>query len=116
MKVGDYARTKNGNIFKIEDITDVSTLDYSKKIIFDSTGWYTTNDEIIKCEEKPIDLVQVGDYVNGCYIQKIFKNKNGIMECLLDSDYEFSSIIKNDEIKSIVTKEQFKSMEYRIGK
>lgn len=59
--------------------------------------------------------MKIGDYVNGCYIQKIFKNENGIMECLLDSDYEFSSIIKNDEIKSIVTKEQFESMEYRIG-
>jgi len=112
MKIGDYARTKNGNIFKIEDITDVSTFDYSKKIIFDSTGWYVTNEEIIKSSDKLIDLVQVGDVIttnNLCgEITKIDGDK--IYTTCYDGEYCSAS-----DIKSIVTKEMFASMEYRIG-
>ena len=116
MKIGDYARTKNGNIFKIEDITDVSTFDYSKKIIFDSTGWYVTNEEIIKSSDKLIDLVQVGDYVNGEKITRVIP-EDVCGDEVLDYQHIFvgDEEIYKEDIKSIVTKEQFESMEYKLG-
>lgn len=59
--------------------------------------------------------MKVGDYVNESYIQEIKEIKNNEMTCMLDSDYEFYSHIKNEDIKSIVTKEQFSQMEYKVG-
>ena len=53
-----------------------------------------------------IDLIEVGDYVNGYKVTSKdqflgFGNHDWYMT--------------NDEIKSIVTKEQFESMEYKVG-
>ena len=79
----------------------------------------------IVARHKPIDLVEVGDYVNGYKIEEVNNNLNehkGICNCLdtylwcvneLDK-FEEIEIFEND-IKSIVTKEQFNSMKYVIG-
>ena len=61
-----------------------------------------------------IDLIEVGDYVNGSYIQEIISIKNNEMKCMLDSDYELISTIKNEDIETILTKEQFSQMEYKV--
>lgn len=70
-----------------------------------------------------IDLIEIGDYVNGSEVWR-FENKYnaednkfisvGIVteNCYLD--YTDSWILEKD-IKTIVTKEQFKNMEYKIG-
>lgn len=61
-----------------------------------------------------IDLIELGDYVNGEIVTKI-KEWNS----LIDGNFRYVvtchyEIIRADEIKSIVTKEQFKEMEYRV--
>lgn len=105
MKV--YARTKDGYIGEIVEVGK-----YTLTMSINGVIRYVDIDNVKNTSPHIIELVEIGDYVDGCYIQKIFKNENGIMECLLDSDYEFSSIIKNDEIESIVTKEQFAKGEF----
>lgn len=69
-----------------------------------------------------IDLIEVGDYVNGKKVIKIvgkniFGNKNVICsddDLLKITDRVMRYIYTNDGIKSIVTKEQFESMEYKV--
>lgn len=56
-----------------------------------------------------IDLIEVGDYVNGELVDETSNGTLGII-----SIDEFIPIDKA-KIKSIVTKEQFKSMEYKVG-
>ena len=76
-----------------------------------------------------IDLIEVGDYVNGCYVSNKRASVNehleghpkgiGIIKCNAyfnqgnynDCKFEW---IEEKDIKSIVTKEQFESMKYSL--
>lgn len=116
MKVGDYVRTKDGWIYKIEDGEEFyeDSVDVGIGIIPDVDGiWvdkehfsYVDKREIIKSSPNIIDLIEVGDYVNG---KEVINCKEKWIQ-LYDK-----RTINDDEIKSIVTKEQFESMKYRIG-
>lgn len=115
MKVGDYVRTKHlgGSIERIIEIipiektpdlielytTDISTL-YNSRI---------TKDEIIKSSPNIIDLIEVGDYVDR--LRVVEKQEDYIVVETFD---ERIFIYKNEPIKSIVTKERFESMEYKV--
>lgn len=65
-------------------------------------------ENIIKSSPNIIDILQVGDYVNG---YKITGKSN--LNILYTYDEQVMLTSKN--IKSIVTKEAFESMEYKIG-
>lgn len=111
MNVGDYARTKYG-IEKITDIKEWVNFQGYEKIITTDKNQYETlyeQSEIIKSSPNLIDLIEVGDYVNGLYV-------HGITDYGLEV-YMFGDAkecLKEDEIKTIVTKEQFKNMEYEV--
>ena len=120
IKVGEYIRIKHNGIFKIDDI------DFERLKIVDSKNRvhefedleemedYIKND-IKKHSSNIIDLIEVGDYVNGYKIfridvidgEKVFK----INEC---SFTEFLRTWKNKDIKSIVTHESFNSIKYEV--
>ena len=117
MKVGDYARTCYGTIFKIENITEIDVDgEYFKSkvkknsVIKDLPNFIYEEGEILnKTSPNIIDLIEVGDYVN----------EEKVLEVLIDRNMsriktELSTFF-NDEIKSIVTKEQFSQMKYKIG-
>lgn len=80
--------------------------------------------KFIKVSYNIIDILEVGDYVNGYKVEKVNNNLSehkGICNSLdtylwgindLD-EFEKIVIFEND-IKSVVTKEEFESMKYRI--
>ena len=117
MKIGDYVRFKdkreNTYIRKIIDLThpwaflvvDENTINSNK----------VSEKNIIKSSPNIIDLIEVGDYVNGEKITGIGKDRNDekIIYYEIPSDYGEDDF-KNEDIKSIVTKEQFESMEYEV--
>lgn len=121
IKVGDYVRTKEGKIrkitdkyqfnkygefyFKIEEKSKTSNgTEYSMDVI--------NIKDIVKHSPNIIELIEEGDYVNGREVEDIIKtDKKHILYCT--GDYVSGGIQKN-EIKSIVTKEQFSSLEYII--
>lgn len=124
MNVGDYVRTDTGIIQKIDKIYEqndtndthiqlnkmgagksVFILDNGKELLY-SKG------EVIKSSPNIIDLIEVGDYVNGVLIN--IKDDKGVYHGAYDSKDEVH-ITKVEDIKSIVTYEQFKSMEYKVG-
>lgn len=125
MKIGDYARTKDGIILKIKDIEDIYTTDniYIGLLIYDNEGHFVNDVEIIK-SGSIIDLIEVGDYVNGMEVMDAdWINENGeYEEGLAFPMYASDDLdvienwlpLKNVKIKSIVTKEQFSQMEYKI--
>lgn len=114
MKVGDYVRTKNGNIFKIKKIDDELFLE---TFYYVSNDTFVTKDLILKSSPNIIDLIEVGDYVNGKLVIKvatdyIFDYSEEIKIIYFsENDY----IYRNQDIKSIVTREQFSSIEYKVG-
>ena len=94
-------------IFDNENIT---------KRFVDGSYIYLTDDELNKVEESIIksspnikDLIQVGDYVNGEMVTEI-KDGKPFKEDYNDSYYSYYF----DNIYSIVTKEQFNSMKYKL--
>lgn len=67
-----------------------------------------------------IDLIEVGDYVNGMKVTMIAGTYHGRKDkaiyCEHNGDENWKQVmIYDDEIKSIVTKEQFESMKYNVG-
>lgn len=106
MKVGEYCRTDKGKIGKIVHFEPRDKYPYSyDRVILDTEGHKRTTRNIIKCSSNIIDLIEVGDYVNGFYV--INKPFNQRIHTEFDDFFE-------EDIKSIVTKEQFESMEYKV--
>lgn len=56
-----------------------------------------------------MDILKIGDFVNGCKVHNIAN----CLTIILDNEENISWINPSD-IKSIVTKEQFENMEYKI--
>ena len=61
-----------------------------------------------------IDILEIGDYVNGYPIYEIVEYEDDTRAIVIANDNK-SIIWKKQDIKSIVTKQQFENMEYRIG-
>ena len=107
MNVGDYVRTEISslNLQRIGKIKKIISEDF----IHTDIGTYD-KENIIKSSPNIIDLIEVGDYVNGRIVDDcIYLDKLGLIG--------LTELEKEDEklIKSIVTKEQFESMEYKVG-
>ena len=127
LKVGDYVRNKYG-IAKVLEISEdvvkqIQTIKFDRPICF----WVnpkteeernrtnilpiTPNIDLDKIKiGKLIDLIEVGDYVNGIQIN----------DRIGDSVWHFSTYgdddecLENKDIKTIVTHEQMEAMEYKI--
>ena len=111
MKTGDYVRTKSGYLRKIIAIYN-GYVEVDDKCFCSYANAQIENDEIVKTSPNIIDLIEIGDYVNGAIVTKVVND----IECnYIEIDYSYNERgIRNKDIKSIVTKEQFESMEYKI--
>ena len=125
LKEGMYVRYTRGAINgyvppRIARIVDCS----DNELIKIDTGQIILRSDVIEASYNPIDLIEVGDYVNGLRVEK---NKYG--ELYTSYVYYGGDIgkmcevyttwlkeYKKDKIYSIVTKEQFETMKYIIEK
>ena len=118
IKVGDYVRTYNlgGSIEKIiEILPKEKTDDLIERYTTDISAKYMlriTKEEIIKSSPNIIDLIEVGDYVNGHRVLDIAEAPKRVL--YLNDISQKGALLPRENIKSIVTKEQFESMEYKI--
>ena len=70
-------------------------------------------DKIVKHSKQLIDLIEVGDYVNGHLVVDVDDINTGCMrEVYCEDDEDFG--LWNEHINTIVTKEQYKSVEYIV--
>ena len=80
LEVGMYARTKEGFIAKIKEIKTNERLHLYLKTIY--TDNYQIDmvleDEISKASNNIIDLIEIGDYVNGHTVKMIKEDKSKI--------------------------------------
>ena len=81
---------------------------------------YFFNEIIGEPSFNPIDLIEVGDYVNGSLVININYDINldeDVVESISIFDYSIEGfdVLHEKDIKTIVTKEQFESVSYRIG-
>ena len=117
IKVGDYVRFKDGTIDQIQDIRN--TLSGGKLIGFYKRNSYKSDigfkNSVVKHSSNIIDLIECGDYVNGILVT----GKEGTLLYIeikgIDrSGYHIPISQYGEGIKSIVTKEQFQSVEFRL--
>ena len=126
IQVGEYVRTKHFGIARCIKIFG------EKKQLFlfdklDEECWSGDLENVLfECDlEKVIkkhsfniiDLIEEGDYVNGNEIALEAPNPDPLCDPIygyFDRYGELVGIIENEDIKSIVTKEQFKSIEYEV--
>lgn len=124
LKVGMYVRIKWGNglqtISQCKNIVDMGDTQYAKEDFYihtDHSGEVIYKTMIVKSSFNIIDLVECGDYVNGYKVSLRGYDYADFVQC----DYPVENGTTNhykfyeQAIKSIVTKEQFSSMEYRLG-
>jgi len=122
IKVGDWIKTKGGNICKVLQIrkqyrftTNTGHPSITPERYFvDNIKQYSISKPYVKKHSKNIiDLIEINDYVNGSrvidiveapvravYVDKITK---GALEPIINKD-----------IQSIITKEQFKQIKYIV--
>lgn len=118
IKVGEYVRTIDGNIGKIEQINKEPTDD---NVIYAVTdNWVGMYEEIVKHSPNIIDLVQEGDYIQledrGERFYEVTTDYQGKL-AIIDigwNEYEEIDETYNQNIKSIVTHEQFNQVKYEV--
>lgn len=117
IQVGEYIRTNKGNIGKFKYYAkDDDTIVYFKN----GLGFTCIKQDDIKIHSlNIIDLIETGDYVNGMQILKIEKRqivKPYVTVALVykAKDCEYWINLNEKTIQTIVTKEQFSSMEYKL--
>ena len=125
IEVGEYIRTSRGIIGKIIRV-EFDEIDKSLKwYVFLGKDEFGIEKEIyinkpyIKNHSKePIDLIEVGDYVNG---KRVFATNNRINDngekVILTENYDEwtdDGVIANKDIETILTKELFEANCYKV--
>lgn len=110
LKVGMYVRYTRGAINgcvppKIAKLVDCS--DYV--LVSIDNGQVILRNDVIKASYNIIDLIEVGDYVNGLPVVHNAKENGGNIVIVSNG-----SPYNEENIKSIVTKEQFNSVKYEV--
>lgn len=119
IQVGEYCRTKQGKIAKlikkgIDSNIKESYMTFNDYII----GYYGSGykriyeddfDKITKHSFNIIDLIEEGDYVNGLKVADVNEGGVSYFDEVEGQYYDIG------EIKSIVTKERFEEVEYKVN-
>lgn len=125
LEVGQFVRTKSGYICKIINANDFRepNMKYGVEANYLKDVMFIGNDDIVKASYNIIDVLKVGDYVNGSKILGFENEYNeeddkfvpfGVIteNCFLENA---DSWIINKDIKSVITREQMEQMAYKVG-
>nr|DAT00377.1 MAG TPA: hypothetical protein [Caudoviricetes sp.] len=121
LEVGMYVRGKyyqyRGKIGKIiKNYNNDLEISYKDGILKTNVGSfiddnYDINGKQYKASFDIIDILEVGDYVNGHRVEEInFEDE----EIFTDSEY-YCGIVKFCNIKSVITHEQMEQMAYKVS-
>lgn len=122
IKVGEYIRTKHGVIGKYVEKDEEGR--YLLKCKIDFVLCSVTEEKIVKHSKNLIDLIEEGDYVNNCRVVEHAYQKGRLFVTYLyiggkvittTEDYSWElTKDREDLIHSIVTKEQFENISYKV--
>ena len=120
IEVNEYVRTKNKGIRKIDRIDNNKTI--NKYLYFTGKGDFEGKEygiikttDIVKHSKQLIDLIEVGDIVNGMEVLDIHKPRDLWEPILIRVDSRYTNYILAEDIKTILTKEQYLANCYKVG-
>lgn len=113
IEVGEYVRTFNGLIGQVVQITD-----YGYAIRIYNGAEYVVRAVIKKHSKNIIDLIEPGDIVNNHYVKAVYLD-GAVKYIKLDNAYSpenhFTGVrTYEDDIKTILTKEQMEANQYVV--
>ena len=112
LKENMYVRTKGGIIDKILKLNKSYVKGVSQK---DELYAYDI-DNIVKASYNIIDILEVGDYVNGDKIFNIDDCKGAMRQFYYDYENPNDDVGHwQEEIKSVITHEQMEQMAYKVS-
>ena len=117
IEVNEYVRTNKGNIGKVVEIRlgfNKDTQLYQKIYMLDN-GLWTILEYIVKPSKQIIDLIEVGDYVNGREVLDIYKPRDLWEPIEIRVNSRYTNFILADEIQTILTKERYMANCYKVG-
>lgn len=111
IEVGEYIRTKFGRILRIDSSHDMGYIEKGNPYF---------RQQIAKHSKRIIDLIEVGDYVNGQEVVIVYgydedgndKDELGIIET--DDDFAYGVYLTDLNIRTILTHEQYEQNAYRL--
>ena len=106
IEAGEYVRTKDGIIDKVDALYGM----IENTVHLENQKWFDIKN-IVKQSKQLIDLIEEGDYVNGHLVDEVRITSFG--NSIFINDYK-TELHEND-IKTILTKEQFKANCYKVG-
>lgn len=113
IEVNEYVRTKDGKIDKV-----INSNFYMSIYVECEKGLYLI-ENIVKHSKQLIDLIEVGDYVNGYKVINAINNKELCPsgKCVdIDSSKDSSECtLWEEDIKTILTKESYMANCYKVG-
>ena len=123
IEVGEWGRTNLGNIIKFAWFEDENGKTYEDRVILIDLMkthtrpfyYFEKGEHIVNHSKNIIDLIEIGDYVNGFKVDVDFLTIELVINVYYEDDDKEWQNIKDIEIKSIVTKQQFQAIEYKIG-
>ena len=110
IEIGEYIRTKKGEIMKVTSIP----VEVDGKVTYQTDkGWVELECDIIKHSKNIVDLIEAGDFVNGERVIEtlVTTNRDGSKLPLVRFP---TDVIRNEEIKEIITHEQYEQNCYRL--
>ena len=117
LKIGEYTRI-NGKIGKVKDIVLNGNNYEDSGIYLENEKFILGKEEIYKLKSSYniIDLIEVGDYVNGYLVRFVYRpNGDETFRIEIEKDGLKGHIISNsNNIKTILTKEQYKNNCYKV--
>lgn len=126
IEVGEYGRTNKGKIFIFSWVVDDKGQKVNYILKFVNGGpvkyYLEKGEEIVNHSKNIIDLIEVGDYVNGSKLISIDYAEDEFGNCdklhfyyhFEDEEKDVNEYYEKLNIKGILTKEQFASMEYKV--
>jgi len=123
ISIGEYVRTpEQGFIGKLveinKDVLNYYKIDVGREIRrtngMSDNYIYSRDGFGLKHSKDIIDLIEEGDYVNGCQVMGIYVPRDTWEPIQINVDSQTIKYFIQDEIKSIVTKEQIKQIEFIV--
>lgn len=98
----------NGEIRQFEVVNDNYLVDTKSGMSFD----FRSHLMLGKVSEKLKDLIEIGDYVNGCQVTA--RDENCILILSDKGQTYYQDIFVDEGIKTVVTKEMMESISYKV--
>lgn len=114
IEINEYVRFNNGEIGKVIDIKENPF-----RVVYSEYGEIGLCSEIVKHSKQLIDLIEVGDYVNGREVKHIamFEGFPDYPKLIFVDETHLmpDDTCENEDIKTILTKEIYMANCYKVG-